>query len=495
MKGKRSEVYIIFFYWRLSLGGSNVEASKGRILKIVDDMDCGNGKEAKKGSGQKVPKTADEGKGVLGDDDYLWSGGEKGHGWGGDYIKPHRKDSCCCAEILLPYVEDAIVLALAQHRRPNIVRQSFSDVFNKFKDEKGEFRADSTKDVQGMLNLYEACYLSFNGEDIMDEALFFTTNHLASIVTRLSAPLASQVKHALETPLQKGFKRLESRNQISIYEKDESHNESLLTLAKLDYNMVQLIHKKEITEVKRWWQDLDLKSKVPFEIRDRVVEGQTPHMMYTQISRNFNHLLMPLQEVDAIRRGGFNGSPYVIKEMKGWIEVLMEEAKVIFSGDVPTLENWLPLSTTTAGINVFLTVAVLYMGELRVKEVYEWIDSMPKIFENAYTIVRLLDDIGTHKVEEHRGITLSSLTCYMKDHGVSQSEAIEKLHKMAASLWKDMNKECRRPNHVPMPLFTTVYNFTRIGVLFYENGVDNYTNPKGRMEEVVASVLINPIPI
>ncbi|KAF9604525.1 hypothetical protein IFM89_007646 [Coptis chinensis] len=85
-------------------------------------------KEAKKSSGQKVPKvfknmkTADEGKGVLGDDAYLWSGRRK------DYIKPHPKDSRCCAEILLPYVEDAVVLALAQHRRPNIVRQSFSEL-------------------------------------------------------------------------------------------------------------------------------------------------------------------------------------------------------------------------------------------------------------------------------------------------------------------------------------------------------------------------------
>ncbi|KAF9590321.1 hypothetical protein IFM89_033739 [Coptis chinensis] len=80
----------------LSIPKVTIKASKGRILKTVDDMDCGNGKEAKKGSGQKVPK-----EGVLGDDDYLWSGRRKR------------------LRMLL------YLIALAQHRRPNIVRQSF----------------------------------------------------------------------------------------------------------------------------------------------------------------------------------------------------------------------------------------------------------------------------------------------------------------------------------------------------------------------------------
>ncbi|KAF9588425.1 hypothetical protein IFM89_010184 [Coptis chinensis] len=125
------------------------------------------------------------------------------------------------------------------------------DVFQKFKDEKGEFHASLASDLQGMLSLYEASYLSFNGEDIMDEAMAFTTKHLKSMVTRLSPTLASQVQQALEIPLQKSIKRVQARHYISIYQEDSARNESLLEFAKLDFNLVQLIHQKEISEITR----------------------------------------------------------------------------------------------------------------------------------------------------------------------------------------------------------------------------------------------------
>ncbi|XP_063940272.1 sesquiterpene synthase Cop-like [Daucus carota subsp. sativus] len=45
------------------------------------------------------------------------------------------------------------------------------DVFNKFKDEStGLFKACLSKDVEGLLNLYEATHLRLDGEDILEEA-------------------------------------------------------------------------------------------------------------------------------------------------------------------------------------------------------------------------------------------------------------------------------------------------------------------------------------
>ncbi|XP_060672620.1 sesquiterpene synthase 2-like [Ziziphus jujuba] len=45
------------------------------------------------------------------------------------------------------------------------------DVFNKFKDGDGEFKASLTVDIPSMLSLYEAAHLRMHGEEILDEAL------------------------------------------------------------------------------------------------------------------------------------------------------------------------------------------------------------------------------------------------------------------------------------------------------------------------------------
>ena len=65
-----------------------------------------------------------------------------------------------------------------------------------------------------MLGLYEAAHLRVHGEDILDEALAFTTTHLKSLVEHLEYPLAAQVNKALYRPIRKGLERLEARSYI-----------------------------------------------------------------------------------------------------------------------------------------------------------------------------------------------------------------------------------------------------------------------------------------
>ncbi|KAJ0102692.1 hypothetical protein Patl1_04373 [Pistacia atlantica] len=66
------------------------------------------------------------------------------------------------------------------------------DVFEKFKDDEGKFKASLINDVQGMLNLYEAAYFGIQGEDILDEALAYTTAHFKSMGSRLALSLQSK---------------------------------------------------------------------------------------------------------------------------------------------------------------------------------------------------------------------------------------------------------------------------------------------------------------
>jgi hypothetical protein len=125
------------------------------------------------------------------------------------------------------------------------------DEFTKFKDNKGNFKESLINDVKGMLSLYEAAHLRVHGEDILDQALVFTATHLESVASHLSPPLATQVSHALRQPIHKGMQRLEATFYFSIYQQDTSHNEVLLTFAKLDFNVLQKLHQKELYEISR----------------------------------------------------------------------------------------------------------------------------------------------------------------------------------------------------------------------------------------------------
>jgi (-)-germacrene D synthase len=124
-------------------------------------------------------------------------------------------------------------------------------MFTKFKDNKGNFKKSLINDAQGMLSLYEATHLRVHGEDILDEALVFTATHLESVASHLSPPLAAQVSHALKQPIRKGMPRLEARHYFSVYQEDASHNKVLLTFAKLDFNLLQKLHQKELYEITR----------------------------------------------------------------------------------------------------------------------------------------------------------------------------------------------------------------------------------------------------
>ena len=129
---------------------------------------------------------------------------------------------------------------------------NYVGVFNEFKDEKDNFKKALSSDVRGMLGLYEAAHFRVQGEDILDEALAFTTTHLTSMVEHLEYPLKEQVDHALKRPIRRGLKRLEARWYISIYHNKTLHDKTLLKLAKLDFNLVQSLHKEELSNISRF---------------------------------------------------------------------------------------------------------------------------------------------------------------------------------------------------------------------------------------------------
>ncbi|KAL2496218.1 Alpha-humulene/(-)-(E)-beta-caryophyllene synthase [Forsythia ovata] len=144
-----------------------------------------------------------------------------------------------------------------------------SDVFNKFKDCQGKFEESMISDAPGLLRLYEAAHYGVHGEEILEEALKFSASHLGSMIHHASNSLSRQVSEDLEMPIHKTLTRLGVKKFLSIYQ--ESRQDMLLNFAKLDFNILQKMHLKELSDITKWWKALVFGKKLPFA-RDRVVE-------------------------------------------------------------------------------------------------------------------------------------------------------------------------------------------------------------------------------
>lgn len=127
-----------------------------------------------------------------------------------------------------------------------------AEVFDKFKNGTGNFNQCLSTDTKGLLALYEASYLSVQGESLLEDARIFTTRHLVeSLNQNMDQFSAMQVSHALELPLHWRMLRHETRWFIEVYEKRTDMNPVLLEFAKLDFNMVQATHMKDMKIVSR----------------------------------------------------------------------------------------------------------------------------------------------------------------------------------------------------------------------------------------------------
>ncbi|KAB2611225.1 (-)-alpha-pinene synthase-like [Pyrus ussuriensis x Pyrus communis] len=319
-------------------------------------------------------------------------------------------------------------------------------IFNNFKDESSSFKESLIDDTSGMLSFYEATHLKVYGEDILEEALVFTTTHLESIAIHVSSPLVTQITQALERPLRKSLERLFARRYISIYQDEVSHNEALLKLAKLDFNLVQPLHKKELQEITR---ALDFEGKLPFAI-SRMVElyfwivGVYFEPLYsvgrkimTKVSvlltimddiydafgtfeelvvctkaidkwdancvdelpeymQTFYHALLNLYneiEEEMVKEGRSYRVLYAIQAMKDQARSYFNEARCLHEGKVPSMEDYVRVATVSISYTFPITISLLGMGHVVTKEAFERLFTDPKIVRAANTIFRLIDDI------------------------------------------------------------------------------------------------------
>ncbi|KAG5255117.1 (-)-germacrene synthase [Salix suchowensis] len=424
------------------------------------------------------------------------------------------------------------------------------DVFGKFKNSQGTFSDSLANDTRGILSFYEATHLRVHGEEILEEALVFTTSRLEFLATHSSSPLREKINHALKQPLRKGIPRLEARQYFSIYQEDPSCSEVLLNLAKLDFNILQKHHQKELSDITKWWKELDFAKKLSFA-RDRVVEcyfwilAVYFEREYALTRRMLTKVIAMTSVIDDIY--DIHGTPDELKlftdAIERWeitaVDQLPEYMKVAYKAllDVyteieetmvneeisyrvfyakeamknqvrayylesiwfhqkhtPTMEEYMAVAMVSSGYAVLAATSFIGMGYVVTKDSFEWLFSGPKILKASEIIARLMDDIVSHKLEQKRGHVASSIECYMKQHGTTEQETVHELRKQVSNAWKDVNEECLFPTAVPVPILTMILNLARVIDVLYKDE-DGYTNAGTALKDFVSSLLIDPVPM
>ncbi|KAF8032174.1 hypothetical protein BT93_D1184 [Corymbia citriodora subsp. variegata] len=409
-----------------------------------------------------------------------------------------------------------------------------SEVFNKFKDSDGNFKKSLITDVRGLLSLYEACHLRCHGDVILEEALPFAITHLESIdEMKVSTSLAKQVSHAQEQPLRKGLPRLQARHYISLYQEEPSHDKILLTLAKLDFNLLQEQHQKEIGKITKIVELFLWISGAYFEPEFAVARNiLTKVIALTSILDDIYDVYGTLEELvsytEAIEKwdvDAMDGLPeymqahykelldlydeignelamkgrsyrlaYAKGAMKKQARGFFHEAKWFHTGYTPTLEEYMPLALLTTCYEALSITALVGMGDVVTRDAFEWLLGDCKILRASQIICRFMDDISSHQFEQKRGHIASSVELLMKEKGISEKEANEELQKRVVDAWKDINEEFLRPTEVPMPILMRILNLSRVIDVLYTNG-DHYTHSKTKVKEHITSLFVSPLPI
>ncbi|CAO2835985.1 unnamed protein product [Amaranthus hypochondriacus] len=352
-----------------------------------------------------------------------------------------------------------------------------SDVFEKFKCENGRFKECLTSDIEGLLNLYEASYVGVHGENIVDEALTFCSTHLSSIVEELRSSMAEQVSHSLKLPLHRRSLRLESKNQISFYESNPSHNKTLLRFAKLDFNLLQVLHNTELRDFTSW---------------DESCIDQLPDYM----KLFYQAILDTVEEIeqDLAKEGRSYAIHYLKQQMLATCQGYLQEAKWCQEKFVPTYEDYVKNGILSSGYLFIFVVSYLGMGEIASKDSFEWTHKNSRAPKASCIFTRLLNDISSHKFEQKREHVTTGVECYMGQFGASEEEAYREIQMQMEEAWKDMNMDMLTQNSVRMPIIQRIINLSRVLHDFYQIGEDCYTMNK-YLQPKINAILIDPFKV
>ncbi|XP_058779974.1 probable terpene synthase 11 isoform X1 [Vicia villosa] len=423
-----------------------------------------------------------------------------------------------------------------------------SDIFRNFLDKSGNFKESLTKDISGMLSLYEASYLGTQDEEILKQALKFSRTRLSELISHTSPEISSRhIVRSLTLPRHLRMARLEARNYMEEYSHASNQIPDLLELAKLDSDMIQSLHQRELAEICRWWKELGLIDKLSFA-RDRPTEcflwtvGIFPEPCYTNcrieltkticildviddIFDNYGTLDELILFTDAVKRWdldsmeqlpeymkicymalynttneisyrilkehGLNVVSYLKRPWMDMFDAYLEEAKWFNSGYVPSFRTYLDNGAISVGSCMAMVHATFLIGDGLSKETISMMNPYPRLFTCSGEILRLWDDLGTSTEEQERGDNASSIQCLMGENNIrDENEGRKHIRLFIGNLWRELNGLAMTKT-LPLSVVKASFNMARTAQVIYQHGDDKSTFS---VDDYVQSLIFTSLP-
>ncbi|KAK6919441.1 Terpene synthase, metal-binding domain [Dillenia turbinata] len=345
------------------------------------------------------------------------------------------------------------------------------EIYDRFKEESGQFKADLCNDVKASL-------FGLEDENTIDDSKVFATKLLKDLSeAKLSPLMAGKMNHAFYMPLHWRLNRVEARWFIDTYSEEINKNLLLLEFAKMDFNLVQSIHQKEVRKLSG--RDINEIDKLPENIK-------------TCLLALFN----TTNEIGywTIREKGFNIIPYLSKVWATLCKAYRKEARWFHSGYKPTLKEYIDNAVVSIAAPIMLSYAYFLTTEKISKEALDYIYDLPSIMRCSSMLLRLTNDLGTSSDELARGDIVKSIQCYMNDTGASEEKAREYINGLVHQTWKTLNKDMFRDYPFEEPFISACPNLGRTAQCFYQYG-DGHGVPQYWTQDHLFSLLVKPVPI
>ncbi|KFK22267.1 hypothetical protein AALP_AAs66747U002400 [Arabis alpina] len=409
------------------------------------------------------------------------------------------------------------------------------------------------EDIKGILSLYEASYLSTRFDTKLIETIYYTTKRLKKFVEMDMKKIKTETKsyvlrrmviHALEMPYHRRVRRLEARWYIDVYGARKDMNPILLEFAKLDFNIVQVIHQDELKYLSSWWSKTGLTKHLDF-VRDRITESYFSSVgviyepefdyhrqmltkvfvlittiddiydiygtleelqLFTTIVDKWdvNRLeelpeymklcfLCLINEINQIgyfilRDKGFNVIPYLKNSWADLCKTFLKEAKWYKSGYKPNLEEYMQNGWISSSVPTILLHLFCLFSDQTLDVVVSYQYHHPVVRSSA-TILRLANDLATSSEELARGDTMKSVQCHMQETGASEAQSRAYIQRMIGAAWDDLNLE-RKSCFVE-----AAANLGRVAQCVYQYGDGHGCPDKAKTVHHVRSLLVHPVPL
>ncbi|GMH30304.1 hypothetical protein Nepgr_032147 [Nepenthes gracilis] len=425
------------------------------------------------------------------------------------------------------------------------------DIFINFIDNKGAFKESLRTNIRGVLQLYEASHLAIQEENIMNEAKDFSKESLRNLDLDMDVSISKQVIDALEHPLHWTAQWFRVRRQIDAYEHQVDRNPILLELAKLNFNVVQAIHQRELQELSRWWRNLGLMHEINFS-RDRLIESFLcttgvafePHyaclrkcltkvICFTLIIDDLYDIYGSLEELDCFTRAMYRWNSKEIEHLpksmklcfsalqdtmnevaqaihkeqcwngilsfveKAWADVckaFLLEARWFNEGFTPSLEEYLKSAWISSTCPLISLITHLIEEEGPYEELLDKLEQKKNLIYYSSLIFKLWNDLSTSDVELERGDAPSSIFCYMREANVSEDTARGHIRGLIINAWNNINKELIERFSKHQRSANLIISAARVSHFLYCNG-DGIGVQDCQTKQLIQNLLIEPVAI